>query len=454
MLVALAGIYQSSYSLSTSQFGALFTAYSLPNVVLVFFSGLLVDRFGVSLCAVGFNLCVLAGATVCALVPASSSTNLTTPTTTPAATSAFRLLLVGRVLIGVGGESIVATTLKMVSRSFASTEHINTAMAVNQAAVQLLGSSLPFLLLPALGSVDKANVAMVGVCLASLLAAVIYKAMERGCGGRCFGEGGGGHEQGAAWSGVSSREDDDEKTSLLGGSSSSSSSSRGREDNKPTPPSPSSHAPPLSALATLRRFPTSFWVLLLHVGLTSPVLWTFSDFGCLYLQEKFASTPTPEIAGKTMSLLYLGIVCAPFTALLIDRVGHRPLVQLVASSSVPFLFFLLDRQALSPAAALGCLGFVYGVTETNGFALVAVLVPEEVQGAAFGLVGCAISFALILEPWAVGVMREASGNFDMAMSMFFSVTALGAAVAGIIVYHTQTATNKQEVLSAQADCRL
>ena len=118
---ALPTLYKSHYSLTTPQFGALFTFYSLPNVILVFFSGLLVDRLGMGVCGVLFNLCILAGASVCSLVhPASPSWP---------ASRAFQLLLFGRLLIGVGGESVVATTLKMISRSFAPTAHCKSKKA-------------------------------------------------------------------------------------------------------------------------------------------------------------------------------------------------------------------------------------------------------------------------------------------------------------------------------------
>ncbi len=396
--------------MSTPQFGALFTVYSAPNVALVFFSGLLVDRVGMGVGGVLFNLFILSGAAVCALVPQAG------PSWPPE--RVFPLLLVGRLLIGVGGESVVATTLKMISRSFSNTSHLNTAMAVNQAVIQLLGSSAPFYLLPGLGGVPEANRALLLVCLVSLGASVLYWGLERGCGARCFADAGPNLELAADEEAVALRAPGYDATGVGPGGAAAASAAKRVE--------------PLSALATLRRFPRAFWLLILHIGLTSPCLWTFSDFGTLYLQENFASTATAEAAGKTMSLLYLGIVMAPVTGFIIDRMGHRTLVQLVAASVVPLLFLALDNHVLSPAAALAAMGFVYGVTETNGFALVALVVPEEVQGSAFGLVGCVISIALIVEPYAVGALRERYGTFQSSMALFICVTVLGAAVAALV----------------------
>jgi hypothetical protein len=306
----------------------------------------------------------------------------------------------------------------MISRSFSNTSHLNTAMAVNQAVIQLLGSSAPFYLLPGLGGVPEANRALLLVCLVSLGASVLYWGLERGCGARCFADAGPNLELAADEEAVALRAPGYDATGVGPGGAAAASAAKRVE--------------PLSALATLRRFPRAFWLLILHIGLTSPCLWTFSDFGTLYLQENFASTATAEAAGKTMSLLYLGIVMAPVTGFIIDRMGHRTLVQLVAASVVPLLFLALDNHVLSPAAALAAMGFVYGVTETNGFALVALVVPEEVQGSAFGLVGCVISIALIVEPYAVGALRERYGTFQSSMALFICVTVLGAAVAALV----------------------
>eukprot|EP00808_Paulinella_micropora_P012955 g10171.t1 len=260
---ALAELYKQSYGLSSPQFGALFTVYSLPNVVLVFFSGLLVDRLGMGVCGVLFSLSILVGAMVCALVPGAG--------TSWPASFVFLMLLAGRLLIGVGGESVVATTLKMISRSFACSQHLNTAMAINQAVIQLLGSSLPFMLLPSLGGVAPANRALLLVCFLSLAASLLYLFLERGCQRRCFG----GDQI--------MEKHDDEETPLVQEKKILEAGHDMADFPASGPSGPANQ--PLSAQETLKAFPNAFWILLLHMSLTSPVLWTFSDFGCLYLQE-------------------------------------------------------------------------------------------------------------------------------------------------------------------------
>ncbi len=84
-----------------------------------------------------------------------------------------------------------------------------------------------------------------------------------------------------------------------------------------------------------------FWLQLGHVGLTSPVLWTFTAFGPLYLQESFPDTMSTQEAGDAISFLYLSILASPVMGILIDRIGKRALVQFVASSFIPLILVAL-----------------------------------------------------------------------------------------------------------------
>ena len=137
---ATAEEFEISYNLNTQQFGTLFTIYSAPNIILVFFSGMVIDKYGVRFSSLVFNTLILVGMVLCATTPF--------PSANISSTATYASLLLGRFLLGLGGESIVACTTSMISKWFTSTGYLNTAMAVNQAAVQLLGSSAAFFILP------------------------------------------------------------------------------------------------------------------------------------------------------------------------------------------------------------------------------------------------------------------------------------------------------------------
>jgi hypothetical protein len=78
------------------------------------------------------------------------------------------------------------------------------------------------------------------------------------------------------------------------------------------------------------------------------------------------------------------------------------------------------------------LGVAYAVTESNGLAMVAVTSRASSLGTAYGLVGCGVSLALVLEPYTVGWIKSASGSYDGATAMFIFVSASGAAMAAAV----------------------
>lgn len=389
---AIATDFQEYYGLNTQEFGALFTIYSAPNVVLVFFSGMLIDKYGAVSCALLFNSVMLLGCTVCALAPNRG---------TMSSRSTLLCLLVGRFFLGVGGESICACTSTMLSKWFTKSGHLNTAMAINQSTVQLCGSAAAFALLPRIDSVYVSQWVTVGICGVSLAASAIYGLLEKR------------YSQY-----LESMNSSLEKVSYNSELGAESSSVRGSAQ---------------TMMQTLQSFPLIFWLIMVQEGLlTGPILYTFTAFGPLYLQENFEATRDARAAGNATSLLYVAIVAAPLTGAAIDRLGHRSLIQFAAAAVVPLVFTALAFQLLQPAVCMLALGLAYSVAESNALAMVSLVVPGSSQGAAFGLYACAVSFALLLEPWSVGALHERTGSFATSIWIFTAITALGALLAMVV----------------------
>ena len=73
-----------------------------------------------------------------------------------------------------------------------------------------------------------------------------------------------------------------------------------------------------------------------------------------------------------------------------------------------------------------CMGLAYSITEVNGEAMISLIVPAANQGTAFGLIGCTISLALLLEPWAIGYLHDQAGSFEGSVLVFVAISASGA----------------------------
>lgn len=449
---ALAQEYESAYQLSSDKFGSLFTIYSAPNVVLVFISGLVIDKLGVKKSSLLFNISICTGMIVCAFAPYPSKR-------VPSLVS-YSILLFGRFLLGLGGESICACTSTMLSKWFTKSGNLNGAMAFNQAIVQFLGSSAAFFILPHLKSLWFAQWFVVGVCFVSLIANIIYNHYEDRY--KYYLQEQQQQQQ---------EEDDDDTTKTQLKTEVDEDTVYNEEsqldykksyesiiqpiqpafqtDNKPVEVSSTSNSSNNSSpdfIVTLIRnnirnlthhitvklqsFSYTFWILLLHIFFTSPILYTFTAFGPLYLQETFELTKSPEAAGNATSLLYLAIGLAPIIGVIIDRIGHRSLIQAIASFLLPFLFLLLaTKQSINPYYCFFLIGFVYSITESNGLALISIVVPSKSHGTAYGLLGCSISYALIIEPYVIGRLREITGSFSISIWIFVWISGVGAIFA-------------------------
>ena len=152
-------------SISSAQFGLLFSVYSLPNIIMVLLGGILLDIIGIRKAGAIFAaLC-----TIGVFISASGST--------------FLIVLLGRFIYGLGAESLIVTMDKILSKWFKGKElafafgllitiaRLGTIAAFNSAAsIQKLSGSwrmaiwvsavvmfVSFLLFLVYSSVDKAK---------------------------------------------------------------------------------------------------------------------------------------------------------------------------------------------------------------------------------------------------------------------------------------------------------
>ena len=84
-------------------FNLLYTAYSMPNVILPFFGGIFVDRYGAEVCCLVFLCFTFLGQLMVAYGVFSKS---------------FTVMIIGRVVFGIGGESICVASSSLLQKWF------------------------------------------------------------------------------------------------------------------------------------------------------------------------------------------------------------------------------------------------------------------------------------------------------------------------------------------------
>ena len=297
---AIAQSLQATYHLSTSSFGLLFTLYSLPNIVLVFIGGVLIDRYGPAYTSVVFNFCMLAGMVIFALAPVDSP---------------MLCFVIGRLLLGFG-ESLCASVATMLGLWFKGSV-LTFSVGFNQAYVQLFGSAAAFYLLPLLPSAVDALWVTAAVCLLSFLANVGYILLEK-----TFPQYRSDYQR---ISEVDDESPDDTSSPLVNGyhaaGSEQAAVDRGWrlqghshnvedelvedelvDDEVVHVHSDSISPSPSGVFGSVTSLPLLYWLIILMILLLSPILYTFTAFGPLEFQAKWHLTAAES--GAATSVLY------------------------------------------------------------------------------------------------------------------------------------------------------
>ncbi|GMI15107.1 hypothetical protein TrLO_g4155 [Triparma laevis f. longispina] len=142
-------------------YSLLYTVYSIPNIILPFFGGFFVDKLGAPICLIIFSTLILAGQIVFAF---------------GASIESWGVMLLGRVIFGLGGENLTVAQSAVLAQWFVGKE-LAFAFGINL-SISRLGSVINNYVSPAVAD-DFAFSDFNGVSLALWVGALI-------CGGSLF----------------------------------------------------------------------------------------------------------------------------------------------------------------------------------------------------------------------------------------------------------------------------
>lgn len=144
---------ESKFGIDEVQYNLLYSVYSLPNIILPFFGGYILDYFGVKVGVLLYVTLIISGQALFTL---------------GCYTGNFDLLVLGRCIYGIGDESLNVAQSTIVTMWFKGKE-LTTALGISLCVCRL-GSSLNSYLSPLLYSQfgDIAHVSMVGLAFLML----------------------------------------------------------------------------------------------------------------------------------------------------------------------------------------------------------------------------------------------------------------------------------------------
>lgn len=366
--------------------GSMYSAYSLAAVFAVLAGGVLIDRSGVRSASMIFSLLVVIGAAIVAAAP-----NL------PA-------MYAGRIVFGVGSESMIVAQSAIVARWFTGKE---LALAFGIAlTVSRLGTLFSFnteeLLANRLGFRGALWVAA-GLCVVSLVANWIYTLMDR------------------------------RAEPVL---------------NLPTP-----DAGDRIRWADVGKFGAPFWYAVGICVAFYSAIFPFTALSTDFFHEKWGLamasaegqsflagvfyniTHMFTTAQGTTSIIITASMClAPFAGRLADRIGRRATIMVAGSLLMIPAHLVLGLTHVAPVYPMIVLGAAFVLVPACIWPAVPLLVEESRVGTAFGLMTACQNIGLLAFPYFNGALRDATHGYAASQIMFAALGGIGLLCAVALLF--------------------
>jgi MFS family permease len=339
----VADLLQQQLGFSDTQLGTLNAIYSLPNIFMVLIGGVLVDRFGAALVTLWTAVICLLGAVATAIG------------------GEFWLMATGRLLFGLGAETMIVATLAAIGQWFAG-RTVGLAMGLT------------------------VSVARLGSYAADLSPTFARPLYEQGW-------------QPPLWLAATTA-----ALSLAGALAYWIVERRAREWSNAQPAKASDRI----VWSDVWRFDRSYWYLLGLCVLFYSVIFPFrSTFSIKYFQHAH-HLPLDAASLMNSYVFFAAIFATPAFGLLVDRFGRRALFMMLGSLLLTLSFVTLAGTHWELWVSTALVGISFSLIPAVLWPAVSMLVEQRRLGTAFGLMTMLQNIGLTASNIAVGQLNDAS----------------------------------------------
>jgi len=360
-----------------SSIGAMYSMYSVAAFFSVLLGGFLIDRVGTRRASMLFSSLVVAGACIVAAAPS------------------LALLYVGRIVFGIGSESLVVAQSAILARWFTGKE-LALSFGVTL-TVSRLGTLFSFntmaLLAARLGYRGSLWIAAV-LCGFGLLANWFYTLLDHRAQPVL-----GLHEAGAGDKIV---------------------------------------------LSDARKFPASYWFVTMLCVTFYSAIFPFTALATDFFHDKWglplaSGEGMGFLAGVFYNLTHLfttaqgttsiiitaSMFFAPFAGSLVDRIGRRASLMILGSLLMIPAHLVMGLTTFQPALPMIVLGAAFVLVPAALWPSVPLIVEEKRVGTAYGLMTAIQNAGLLLFPFLNGELRDATHGYTASQVMFGSLGGVG-----------------------------
>ncbi|CAB4053954.1 Major facilitator superfamily domain-containing protein 1 [Lepeophtheirus salmonis] len=380
----LQDVLRKKVGLSQFEFGNLYSVYSWPNVILPIVGGYLIDAVvGLRVGSVLFAGFVLLGQLIFA---AGGYLEL------------YWLMLVGRFVFGVGGESLAVGQNTYASLWFVGNS-LNLVFGLTLSTARL-GSTVNFWTVGVIydyfyeiyedvnSAIGWTLCAASILCLASFIAAVVLGVLDRRA------------------SKILERDEiSQEKVQLR----------------------------------DIFQFPLSFWLLCTVCVLYYVTIFPFISFGQEFLVESYGLDK--DTANTFIGLPYLiSSFGSPIVGFIVDRVGRNlsfVSLSIVMTLTSHILFGYV--HIIHPLVGIILIGIAYSTLASSLWPICALLIPSHQLGTAFGLIQSVQNLGLALIGMGVGLILDSLGY--IWSETFFNICLVIALICTLIMWKLDSVNN-------------
>ncbi|KNE67836.1 hypothetical protein AMAG_12554 [Allomyces macrogynus ATCC 38327] len=391
--------------------GSFYIVYSLPNIILPFVGGVLIDKYGPRTIAVLFSLLVVAGQLIFV-------TGLVDRTPGWA--------IFGRFVFGLGGETLSVAQQHITTKWFRGTE-LALAVGINL-SIARVGSVINDIVSPYLAHRYSIPLSLwfgFATCIISLAGTLVLVIIDQRY----------SHLADAS----SIAPDAIGLTSRKHGTT--------RRTTRPRAVSPTPAVPHGSSVWSLfkrelwqvrrgiRHFPRAFWVIQVVMVLLYGTVVPFNTIHSAFLAAKWYPGDA-ERAAQVMGVPdTLSAVLVPFAGSFFDRVGFRAHAIVVCGAMIGMCHFVLGSVPASvmtsPVPVLMVLGSSYALLLTF-VPCIPLLVPPGFLGTAYGINNSIANMAWGLFPVLVAALATNDPTYYQT-EMFFALCGFLSIVVGLYV---------------------
>lgn len=375
----LADLLKAQLGFSDSNIGLLNAIYSFPNIIMVLIGGLIIDRIGTRTSVVIFTVLIMFGALITAL------------------TGNIYLMATGRLVFGLGAESMIVAITTIIARWFKGKE-LSFAFGLNL-TVARLGSFLA-LNSPSWGKglyeywQSPLWITVAGGVFA-LFCIIVYYVLD------------------------------------LYASKKYEMPKEGQQDK--------------INFKEVFKFGKSFWFITALCVTFYSAMFPFQTFAIKFFQE--AHGTSREVGGNLSSILTLAaMIFTPLFGLLADRIGKRSLLMMFGSLLIIPVYLMMAYQFGKPDVMTDSdfINLSFKFFDIEAAIPIYLILPMAMMGIAFSLVPAVMwpSVAIIVEPSRLGTayglmtMIQNIGLFGFNLLIGFSNDFSGASATNPSGYNT------------------